>query len=420
MEDFFTEQGDTFLVSFFQGKAWGAENMSLTQVLGKLFHWILIKERSYFRWKRDAVLAAVFSVLTLVLCFIPTGFEERQPKNSVRCRGRIIDVDNTEVKQFGIVKIGTQDLTVQILDGPFAGEKVRADNEIIGKLELDKVFKVNDTALMVLSLKDGEIFYANAQDHFRLHIELVLLICFSLLLVSFAGWTGAKALLSFIFSALTIWKILIPLFLKNVDPIMVSLVVVTVLTAAIIFLVGGLTRRGLVAFLGAFFGIITTCVLALTFSRGFHLHGAIKPFSESLLYSGFPHLNLTRIFLAGIFIASAGAVMDVAMDVAASMYEVALKKPDISFTEAVRSGFRVGRAVVGTMTTTLLFAYSGGYITVMMVYMAQGVPLANFFNLNYVAAEVLCTVVGSFGLVTVAPFTAITGALIYTKRGNQS
>ena len=227
--------------------------MSLTQVLGKLPHRILIKERSYFRWKRDAVLAAVFSVLTLVLCFIPTGFEDRQPKNSVRCRGRIIDVDNSEVKQFGIVKIGTQDLFVQILDGPFAGKKVRADNEIIGKLELDKVFKVNDTALMVLSLKDGEIFYANAQDHFRLHTQLVLLICFALLLVSFAGWTGVKALLSFIFAALAIWKILVPLFLKNIDPIMVSLAVVTVLTAAIIFLVGGLTRRGLVAFFGAFF-----------------------------------------------------------------------------------------------------------------------------------------------------------------------
>jgi uncharacterized membrane protein len=379
-----------------------------------------IKKRSYFRWERDAVLAAVFSVLTLILCFIPTGFEDLQPTNSVRCRGRITGVDNSEVRQFGIVKIGTQDLAIQLLDGPFAGEKVRADNEIIGKLELDKVFKVNDTALMVLSLKDGKIFYANAQDHFRLHIELVLLVCFSLLLVFFAGWTGAKALLSFIFSALTIWRILVPLFLKNVDPIMVSLAVVTALTAAIIFLVGGLTRRGLVAFLGAFFGIITTCVLALTFSKGFHLHGAIKPFSESLLYSGFPYLNLTRIFLAGIFIASAGAVMDVAMDVAASMDEVALKNPDISFTEALRSGFRVGRAVVGTMTTTLLFAYSGGYITVMMVYMAQGVPLTNFLNLNYVAAEILNTVVGSFGLLTVAPFTAITGALIYTKRGNQS
>jgi len=368
-----------------------------------------------FPWKRDAVLAAIFSILTFILCFIPTGFENRQPKNSVRCKGRIIAVNNSEVKQYGIVKIGTQDLFVKILDGPFAGKKVRADNEIIGKLELDKVFKVNDTALMVLSLKNGKIFYANAQDHFRIHTELILLICFALLLVSFAGWTGAKALLSFIFSALTIWKILIPLFLKNVDPIGVSLAVVTALTGAIIFLVGGLTKRGLVAFLGAFFGIITTCVLALTFSKGFHLHGAIKPFSETLLYSGFPHLNLTRIFLAGIFMASAGAVMDVAMDVAASMHEVVLKKPDISFTEAMHSGFRVGRAVVGTMTTTLLFAYSGGYLTVMMVFMAQGVPLMNFFNLNYVAAEILNTVVGSFGLVTVAPFTAITGALIYTK-----
>ena len=97
------------------------------------------------------------------------------------------------------------------------------------------------------------------------------------------------------------------------------------------------------------------------------------------------------------------------------MHEVVLKKPDISFTEAMHSGFRVGRAVVGTMTTTLLFAYSGGYLTVMMVFMAKGVPLMNFFNLNYVAAEILNTVVGSFGLVTVAPFTAITGALIYTK-----
>jgi uncharacterized membrane protein len=68
------------------------------------------------------------------------------------------------------------------------------------------------------------------------------------------------------------------------------------------------------------------------------------------------------------------------------------------------------------MTTTLLLAYSGGYITLLMVFMAQGVPLANLFNLNYVAAEVLHTLVGSFGLVTVAPFTAFVGAFLYTKR----
>jgi uncharacterized membrane protein len=67
------------------------------------------------------------------------------------------------------------------------------------------------------------------------------------------------------------------------------------------------------------------------------------------------------------------------------------------------------------MTTTLLLAYSGGYIALLMVFMAQGVPVANLLNLNYVAAEILHTLVGSFGLVTVAPFTALTGAFIYTK-----
>jgi hypothetical protein len=72
--------------------------------------------------------------------------------------------------------------------------------------------------------------------------------------------------------------------------------------------------------------------------------------------------------------------------------------------------------VVGTMTTTLLFAYSGGYITLLMVFMAQGVPLANLFNTIYVSAEVLNTLVGSFGLVMVAPFTALIGSLFFGGR----
>jgi uncharacterized membrane protein len=163
-------------------------------------------------------------------------------------------------------------------------------------------------------------------------------------------------------------------------------------------------------------GILFTCAMAMVSSKGFHLHGAIKPFSETLLYSGFGHLDLNRIFLASIFIASSGAVMDLAMDVSMSMHEVTIKNPGMSFVEAIQSGFRVGRAVVGTMTTTLLLAYSGGYITLMMVFMAQGVPLTNLFNLNYVAAEVLHTLVGSFGLVTVAPFTALVGAVIFTRQ----
>jgi uncharacterized membrane protein len=139
------------------------------------------------------------------------------------------------------------------------------------------------------------------------------------------------------------------------------------------------------------------------------------PFAETMLYAGYAHLDITGIYVGAVFVAASGAVMDLAMDVAASQHEVVSRHPSISTAEAFISGIRVGRAVVGTMTTTLLLAYSGGFVTLLMAFMAQGVPLANMFNMIYVSAEVVKTLVGSLGLVLVAPFTALAGALIYTR-----
>lgn len=96
------------------------------------------------------------------------------------------------------------------------------------------------------------------------------------------------------------------------------------------------------------------------------------------------------------------------------------KRPDIGWKEATGSGMNVGRAAMGTMTTTLLLAYSGGYIAMLMVFMAQGTPLINMINYKYVAAEIVHTIVGSIGLVAVAPFTALcSGFLLTQKRKNQ-
>lgn len=76
----------------------------------------------------------------------------------------------------------------------------------------------------------------------------------------------------------------------------------------------------------------------------------------------------------------------------------------------------VGRAAMGTMTTTLLLAYSGGYVALLMVFMAQGTPVSHIRNYKYVSAEILDTIVGSLGLVTAAPFTALIGGILLTKR----
>lgn len=93
------------------------------------------------------------------------------------------------------------------------------------------------------------------------------------------------------------------------------------------------------------------------------------------------------------------------------------QKPDITPKEAIRSGFAVGRAACGSTTTTLLLAYSGSFLTLLMVFMAQGTPVLLMLNYKYIAAEIVHTIVGSFGLVTVAPLTAITSGLLLTAPG---
>jgi uncharacterized membrane protein len=357
-------------------------------------------------------------MLLLLVCIglvlLPTGYEERQPTNSLHSKARVISVDNSHLRSNLIIKSGSQNLEVQILDGPYAGRTASVFNNVVGKMDVDEIFAVGHEILVEFSTKsDGSIAAAVARGRYRIDTSLILMGLFSLGLVAVAGYTGLKALLSFVFAILMLWKLMFPLYLKGYDPIPLTVGVTAVLIGVTCFLVGGLNRKGLVAFLGSFLGILLTCGLAMLFTRKFSIHGAVAPFAETLLYSGFYDLNLSRIFISGIFLASSGAIMDVAMDIAASMDEIVDKRPDISLREHIRSGMRVGRAVLGTMTTTLLLAYSGSYSAMLMFFMGQGVPLANIFNFNHVAAEVLKTLVGSFGLVTVAPLTAVAGGFIY-------
>lgn len=373
--------------------------------------------KSLLPWYKhpDYLFTLVVFIFSIVLIFRPTGFEDRIQADSYYAKAKIFKLNNSELRQNLLVKTGSQQLTVEILSGPFQGQTARCRNTLMGKMEIDEVYGEGENILVEFSTKDGKISRAYARGRYRIGVELLLAVLFGLFLIAVGGITGAKALLSFFFSGLMLWKVLIPCFLKGYDPILVALVVVALLTSSISFMVGGVSRKGLVTFLGAFLGLVLTCILAQIFTRKFHIHGAVRPFAETLLYSGYYHLDLTRIFIAGIFTASSGAVMDLAMDIAASMHEVKVQKPDISTIAHFRSGMQVGRAVIGTMTTTLLLAYSGSYIAMLMMFMGQGVPLINIANMNYVAAEVLNTLVGSFGLVTVAPFTALAGAIIYGR-----
>ena len=362
------------------------------------------------------IVTLIFIVIIMIL---PEQFPQKIYENTERISARIISTDESLIIENGLIKTGEQLCDIEILQGKFKGKTIKAANMLSGSLEQDKIFSKGDKALVTLDYTGDEIRAATLVDHYRLNYEILLAFIFIIVLIGFAGAVGIKAILSFIFTILAIWKILIPMFLRGYNPIIVGILITIILTCVIIGLVYGIDKKSLSAILGALAGSLVTCFLALYFVGKFKIHGAVMSYSETLLYSGYESLNLTQIFIASIFIASSGAVMDVAVDITSAVAEIIHKKPNITKKEAIISGVTIGRSIMGTMMTTLLLAYSGGYIGLLMVFMAQGTPIINILNLKYVSAEILHTLIGSFGLITVAPFTAITSGILLTGKSNE-
>ena len=373
-------------------------------------------------------------VLIAILLLIPTGYEDAIIyREAQRAVAEVVAVDNSMVHTSGLIQFGEQSCTLLIKDGVFKGYEIKGVNFLSGSMAEDKIYQVGDEAFVRISCKsveevpdfEGTVIngYAIAScvmtDHYRLDKEVILLAAFFLLLIIVAGKNGLQAIFSFVITILTVWKILIPAYLKGYSPVWVGIGITVLLTGVIIFFVYGFDKRTVVAALGSLLGILTTCILGILFTDLFKIHGAVMPDSESLLYSGYEHLDLTAIFMSSIFIGASGAMMDLSVDITSAVREVVDKKPEMGWREATRSGMNVGRAAMGTMSTTLLLAYSGGYITSLMVYMAQGTPIDHILNYKYVASEIMDTVIGSFGLVTVAPFTALVAGLMLTKRSKK-
>ncbi len=365
-------------------------------------------------------------ILIGVLLLIPTGYEGAvQFKDAVKCRARVESVDNSSIIDTGLIRSGQQVCRVTFLSGRFKGQSADGWNLLTGSLSQDKIFHPGDVAQCVVHFSGDEnaenggkteIISVNLIDYYRLHGELILAFAFAAFLVVFAGFTGLRSVLSFVVTVLVLWKILVPFYLKGYNPIFVGLVVVAVLTFAITALVYGFDRRLFSAFFGSMLGIIFAAVLSVVCTRAFHIHGAVMANSEALLYSGYQYLNLTQIFMASVCVGASGSVMDLSVDITSAVSEVVRNCPEISRRNAAKSGLAVARAAMGTMTTTLLLAYSGTCIALLMTFMAQGTPLYNILNNNLVASEIINTVAGSFGLASTAPFTSLVAGFLIARK----
>ena len=370
----------------------------------------------FAKHKGDLVMIAFFSVLCIAIPFIDLMPKvERQPGEKVRAL--VLDADNTHLERRGVLTSGFQTLKVRILSGTHKGAEFTAANQLRSQMELDKLFKPGDIILAGIPADSQPgVDIINAQDHYRVNLTIWLFALFALLLIAFGGLIGLKALISFIFTCQVIWFIMVPLCLKGFNPIIIAMLIVVILSAAIIYIVAGFTPTGHTAFAGAFSGVLASCIMAIFFTNLFRINGAGMPYAQALYYSGYEFLDLAALYTGAICLAASGAVMDLGMDVAVGMREVVQHHRSISRNELIKSGLRIGRSVVGTMTTTLLLAYSGGYLTLMMTFAANGVHPVDFINNPHVAGEIVKTIIGSFGLVLVAPFTAIIGGFILVRR----
>lgn len=366
--------------------------------------------------RKEILIAAILLLVLAVLMALPTGFQKQEYRFTEGVRAEVLSVDNSGLQRTGIYTLGDQSALIRIETGAHQGEQVQAGNMLTGSLSVDKLFQPGDKAWVLLGFdENGKINFANMIDHYRIDKELLLVGAFAVMLILFSGWTGLRTLLSFSFALLSIWKLLIPAMLHGYHPLFVALLVGNIITIVTLLLVAGFSSKAYAAIISAVTCSFATCLLAVVFGKVFNIHGAVMEGAESLLYAGYMNLDLTLVFQGGIYLACSGAILDLAIDISSALEEIVHNNPQVTRSELVKSGFNIGKSIVGSQTTTLLLAYMGSYITIMMVYMAQGTPLMNILNSKPIAAEILHTFVGCIGLVLVSPLTSAICGFLYEQ-----
>lgn len=371
------------------------------------------------KYRKDIAFIIAFILASTVLLLIPTGFERAIYVNAVGAKAEVLSTDDRGIIQTGLFRTGDQRCHVRVLSGEHKGLEMDGINLLSGSLKEDKVFVPGDTAWVLIERDtDGNPIFINLIDYYRIGTEWILVIAFALILIAFAGIRGIRMILSFVFAFFAIWKMLIPAVLKGASPFLMCTLTLILLTLVTLPMVSGVNRRSLAAICGALLSMLITLLLSLFMTRILRIHGSVLESSEALLYSGFMTLDLTSLFAGVVCLSAGGAIMDLSIDVSAAMWEVKEHSPLIGAKALFASAMEVGRAGVGTQITTLLLAYMGSYLTLMMVYMAQATPIPNIFTSKSIAAEILQTLVGAMGIVMVTPLTALMGMLFF--RGGKS
>lgn len=230
------------------------------------------------------------------------------------------------------------------------------------------------------------------------------------------GWQGAKGALGLVFTFGCILWVYLPLVYRGWSPFWSAVLVCAVTAVVTLWLVGGPTRKTLVAAAGTVAGVVMAGVAASLFSLATGITGWNVSDIESLmtLWST-ADIQVGGLLFSGLLISSLGATMDVAMSIASSMAEVQAQTPDISCRALFQAGMRVGRDMMGTDSNTLILAFAGGSVSMLLLDYAYDLPYYQIINSNNIGIAVMQGLAGSFGVVLSVPVTVALAMLLYVR-----
>lgn len=350
-------------------------------------------------------------MLALVLLFSGSAFASSESNELEQMiKARVLEIVEGEPidASFGIM--GTQLVTLELLQKPYKGEIVKVANVITGQPFYDLDVSKGDKVIVQVSFPYGEK-HVDLVDFSRSGgvTAITLLFCGALLIIG--GLKGFRAMLSLIVMGLVVIFVLLPLILKGFSPILVTVGIASLLSVMFLLFVSGVNTKSIAALGGTVGGLIISGLLAFCFGKISSLTGLSSHEAQMLQFQE-SAINLQGLLFAGIIIGALGAILDVGMSIASSMEQIREENPDISLSVLIKRGINVGRDMLGTMSNTLILAYLGSSLPLLLLFQVNEMAWSKIINLDLIATEIIRAMAGSIGLAVAIPLTAALGGVL--------
>lgn len=362
------------------------------------------------------LLRLVLPMVLVMIILLWGGSVEREilgpDTDSFYVRAKITDipVDNTAGEFSGIQKV-----TAVVTGGAHRGKTCELDNP--NSYHIGAYGGVGTRVVALVRLTQEGTLVGTVYNHDRTPMVLLLLGLFAVVTVLVGGKKGFATLYALAFTFLCVICLYIPLLYVGCNGIVAAILTsVTILTASI-YILNGWSVKTLCAIIGTTLGVALSGVLAMVIGRSFHLSGYNMDEVESLVYiANSSRLKIGDILYAGVLISSLGAVMDVSVSIVAAMDEVRQHAQDLNRKELFASGMRVGKDMIGTMSNTLILAYTGSATGIMLNAYANDMAYLRLMSYNPVIIEILCGLCGTIGVILTVPLQALITVLFFGRK----